>query len=174
MAVVTYRWIETHLQPRKFASLQTRAARINELRWLSVPVWQMPDMMPRGCASLKRHFEYVQIDSSRTIIYSTAVGCPIWWFIAEIALVFRHAPRKTSVTINGASNRRNTWDFYEPLRATSSPRHTSSAINATVYRARAESSPCLVLAVSLGIFRRSTVYLRWYRARGHLFPWGAV
>lgn len=66
---------------------------------------------------------------------------------------------------------KHSWDFYEPLRAASSARRTSSAINATVYQARAEPAALpRVLAVSLGIFRRSAVYLRWYRARGHLFP----
>ncbi|KAL0109912.1 hypothetical protein PUN28_013508 [Cardiocondyla obscurior] len=67
------------------------------------------------------------------------------------------------------------WDFYEPLRATSSPRHASSAINATVYRARAHatSSPRPPqLAWEFFVARWYISHLRWYRARGHLFPCG--
>lgn len=62
------------------------------------------------------------------------------------------APRCFSETLRVPRQRRfesekYSWDFYEPLRATSSPRHTSSAINSN--RIPGSSGACLASSSQL-------------------------
>lgn len=118
----------------------------------------MPDITSRERARarvrLKKHFEprtsglsaYDNSTRAALSVRRQFVAPPVRRLdVAEIALVFRDAHMRPREKPLGRRQRRlesekYSWDFYEPLRATSSPRHTSSAINATVYRARAEAA----------------------------------